>query len=406
MKRLFPLASLLVIASASATESPDTTLDWTLRAQAETRSANPDSSLAPAATLLGAGRDCGSGEVRLRGHTGPVGFAGQAWASACDPGGADRDGRVDELFWEGEAGPLHFTLGKKVVSWDVGFGFRPLDVVQRENRRALIDQQLEGVPVVMLEHFSARMASTLVFANPGKSDEALRRDEQALAWRGFAQTPVADLHLLGRWGAQERASLGAGFSAVPLDSLEVHGSTRWGQRATRTLAEWPAGAPLVSTSPWHDQVGGAFWQTLVGAQWTGENKVSLLAELWYDGTAPTASDWDAWRARNAAIAGFAYAPDSARAGNLAWNAQALGQVNLQRTNLLLRAAYGGDTWQPEVDWLLTAADGGSVLSASLAWQGDRLRIEGGLRTYLGPVDAIYRQLPDRGNAYLMATLPF
>ncbi|WP_041448451.1 hypothetical protein [Anaeromyxobacter sp. Fw109-5] len=26
----------------------------------------------------------------------------------------------------------HFTIGKKVVVWDVGFGFRPLDVVQVE----------------------------------------------------------------------------------------------------------------------------------------------------------------------------------------------------------------------------------------------------------------------------------
>ncbi|WP_374603922.1 hypothetical protein [Niveibacterium sp.] len=406
MKLLFALSAALLSGGVSAADWPETTLDWTLRAQAEARSANPDSSLAPAAHMLGAGRDCGAGEVRLRGRVGQVGFAGQAWAASCDPGGVDRDGRVDELFWEGEAGPLHFTLGKKVVSWDVGFGFRPLDVVQRENRRALIDQQLEGVPVVMLEHFSSHLASTLVFANPGQSDEALRRDEQALAWRGFAQTSMADLHLLARWGAQERASLGAGFSAVPLDSLEVHGSARWGQRATRLVGTWPSAIPLATASPWRDEVGGAFWQALIGAQWTGENKISVLAEAWYDGTAPTESEWDAWRARNAAIGGFAYAPEIARAGNLAWNAQALGQVNLQRANLLLRAAYGGDTWQPEIDWLLTPADGGSVLSAALAWQGDRLRIEAGLRTYLGPADSLYRQLPDRGNAYLMATLPF
>ncbi|WP_374512980.1 hypothetical protein [Niveibacterium sp.] len=406
MKALIALSAALLSGAANAADWPDTTLDWTLRAQAEARSANPDSALAPAATLLGAGRDCGTGEVRLRGRVGQIGFAGQAWAAGCDPGGVDRDGRVDELFWEGEAGPLHFTLGKKVVSWDVGFGFRPLDVVQRENRRALIDQQLEGVPVVMVEHFSSRVASTLVFANPGHSDEALRRDEQALAWRGFAQLPVADLHLLARWGAQERASLGAGFSSVPFDSLEVHGSSRWGQRATRLVGTWPAETPLATTTPWRDQVGGAFWQTLVGTQWTGENKISVLAEAWYDGTAPSESEWDAWRARNEAISGFAYAPAIARAGNLAWNAQALGQVNLHRTNLLLRAAYGGDTWQPEVDWLLTPADGGSVLSAALAWQGDRLRLEAGVRTYLGPSDAIYRQLPDRGNAYVIATLPF
>ena len=37
-----------------------------------------------------------------------------------------------------EHGAWAFSAGKKVLGWDVGFGFRPNDVVQQEARRSLL----------------------------------------------------------------------------------------------------------------------------------------------------------------------------------------------------------------------------------------------------------------------------
>mgnify|MGYP000585430599 CR=1 FL=1 len=41
------------------------------------------------------------------------------------------------------------AAGRKVVSWDVGFGFRPNDLVQQEARRAsLLPSALQGRPLL------------------------------------------------------------------------------------------------------------------------------------------------------------------------------------------------------------------------------------------------------------------
>ena len=403
---LLPSLLLAGVAGQASAALPMPEISGSVRALADLRTANRDSPLAPAGALLGAGRDCGVGELRLRGSLAGVTAAGQALAQSCDPGGVDRDGRLDELFWEGGKGAWHVTLGKKVLAWDVGYGFRPLDVIQKELRRALIDQQLEGVPVAMLEHFGASTSTGLVLTNIGRSDTDTGRDEQAAVVRGYGQWGSVDAYGLARWGMQERASLGAAAAWVPTNALEVHASARWGQRATRLVSTWTQNLPLVQDDPWSDAVGGAFWQALAGTQWTGENKVSVLGEIWYDGTAPSDSDWDAWQARNASIQQFVFAPQQARAGNLAWQAQGLSRQNLRRVSMLGRVAYTGGTWQPALDALYNPADGGSTLTASLGWQGDQLRIDAGLRGYFGPHSALLRQLPDRAIAYAAVTLPF
>ena len=47
-----------------------------------------------------------------------------------------------------------------------------------------------------------------------------------------------------------------------------------------------------------------------------------------------------------------------------------------------------------------------MITASLAWQGDRVRIDAGWRESGGPADAVLAQLPTRRTAYLAATWAF
>ena len=44
----------------------------------------------------------------------------------------------------GRAGAWEWTAGRKVVGWDVGYGFRPNDLVQQEQRRTLVSQPCKG----------------------------------------------------------------------------------------------------------------------------------------------------------------------------------------------------------------------------------------------------------------------
>jgi hypothetical protein len=59
-----------------------------------------------------------------------------------------------------------------------------------------------------------------------------------------------------------------------------------------------------------------------------------------------------------------------------------------------------------LDVLYTPADQGHVVSASVLWQGDRLQVQGGLRSYGGPEGSVMAQLPTRQTAYVQGTWAF
>jgi hypothetical protein len=104
------------------------------------------------------------------------------------------------------------------------------------------------------------------------------------------------------------------------------------------------------------------------------------------------------------------APAKAVAGNLAWQSSAFNasgaSASLHRQNLYARLSWTHDAWQPAVDVLWHPADGGRMVTASLVWQGDRVKVEGGLRVNGGPAHAVVRQLPVQKQGYVMGTWAF
>jgi hypothetical protein len=101
------------------------------------------------------------------------------------------------------------------------------------------------------------------------------------------------------------------------------------------------------------------------------------------------------------------APTQAIAGNLAWQTTAFNaSTNLRQTNVFARASLTQEHWQPALDVLFTPEDGGRIITASVGWQGDRVRWEGGYRAYGGADNSIIAQLPNRRVGYLAATWAF
>ncbi|MBC7956560.1 MAG: hypothetical protein H7Y33_11915, partial [Cytophagales bacterium] len=127
---------------------------------------------------------------------------------------------------------------------------------------------------------------------------------------------------------------------------------------------------------------------------------SLMAEWWYDSTAASNAQWDAWNARNRQLAQswVPGGPEGLRrgiAGNLGWQAQAFGGTSLRRNNVLVRVAWDHAGWQPSLDMLYTPADRGRVITAALGWQGDRVRLDLACRVNSGPTGSVLAQLPVR-----------
>jgi hypothetical protein len=304
---------------------------------------------------------------------------------------------VNELYASHDAGAWQFSAGKKIVAWDVGYGFRPNDMVQQETRRALVSSTPEGRPMLVAEHFDASTAWTVVWVQPTATAAAPGAQEPALAARVYQRRGAADWYGFARVGAHSGASAGAALAWVANDELELHGSVRYaGQMDSQALN--PAAPALSASNPWQPGTARHVTQALVGGTWTNQSQVSLLAEAWWDGSAPSDAQWDSWAQRNHQISALATlgAPAAGVVGNLAWQAQALGySQNLRRSNVYARLSWQKDAWQPALDLLYNPADRGRVVTAALTWQGNRVQVLGSWRTYGGPADAVMAQLPAR-----------
>ena len=349
-------------------------------------------------------------ELRASGSAGPFTLHAVATVQVRSPqgGSTTSDGWLNEAYASGKALGWQWSAGKKVVSWDVGYGFRPNDMVQQEVRRTLASEALSGKPLLMAEHFDAHTAWSLVWVNPLEDRSNTGAKEAALAARVYRRAGAVDWHGFARHGEHTGASIGAAASWVATDALELHASVRTYQHAN-SLVSVNTGTALSNANPWQATRTGAGQQVLVGGTWTHESQIGVMLEAWHDDTALSDAQWSDWTARNLALPAWLNrrVPASAVAGNLAWQGNAFGaSSNLRKDNIFVRLSWQHERWQPALDVLYHPADQGYITTASVMWSGDHVKLEAGLRAHGGPDSAIVRQLPVQRQGYVVATWAF
>lgn len=322
----------------------------------------------------------------------------------------EQHGVVNQLYYDGDLGEGQgFTFGRKVLSWGVGFGFRPLDVLQREDRRGLNPPPLVGIPLLAWQRFTADEAWTLVLANPHRTGSP-SADKRALSFAAnwYRLSGDTDLHGVARLSARQRLEVGGGFARTFGDAWSIHGAALYLHRYAKSinaLAE-SGGFPLAAADPLHERFQRSGMAAVLGVQWTAPDGLGILVEAWRDPIAYSHDEWkqlDGLAARQLALSGSA--PQSTIDGNLAWSAQAFARPNLLRDNLLGRISYDLEQrWQVAFEWLVTPADRGSVSTASLVWNGNRQRFACGLRELGGAADSAYARAPVKRMAYLQWSL--
>jgi hypothetical protein len=350
-------------------------------------------------------------ELRASGKAGPFTLHAVATAQVRSPQGGNTvsDGWLNEAYASGQALGWQWSAGKKVVSWDVGFGFRPNDMVQQEVRRTLAAEALTGKPLLMAEHFDADTAWSLVWSYPLEDQSSnTGAKETALAARVYHRAGAVDWHGFARHGEHTGASVGAAASWVATDALELHASVRAYQHANG-LRSTNTGTALSATNPWQASRIGAGQQWLIGGTWTHESQIGVMVEAWHDDTALTDAQWGDWTLRNQALPLWLNrrVPAPAVAGNLAWQSHAFSaSSNLRQDNVFVRISWQHERWQPALDVLYTPADQGHMVTASVLWSADHIKLEAGLRVNGGPDSAIVRQLPVQRQGYVVATWAF
>jgi len=404
------LAATLGVALSPQAGAGDGAADfgWTTRLVAEGHELRRDSPFAAGLDLTSFGRDRYRIEQELRGRAGPVSLLLTATESGRE--GARPDGRfvANEAYADFSVGGERFTVGKKVLSGDVAYAFRPIDVLQRESRLQVMPAQLEGIPMLSWDNFSVDGAWSVVIANPGHQRRGEAREDGSVALKLYRRAGAADLHGVLRNSNRYGLELGAAAAMVPSDALEIHASLLTQHRGERRLplADTASVADLLSADrALVTETIAAPRKALVGGTWTTAEGFSVLGELWWDGTAPAAADWQRLArqaAQRRALLGLPGVPAAAVAGATAASTRMFEQGNLARRGLLTRLAWSdpGGGWSASADLLKSMEDGGWTLTTALAWQSDRLRFDAGLRRHGGHADSAYRLLPERGVAFV------
>ncbi len=346
-------------------------------------------------------------EVYLNLQQGAWTFRGQAIATQqLDGSHAHGKGIINELYVDFSMADLEASVGKKVVSWGVGYGYRPLDVIQRETRQALRTFDLEGVPILQLESFTATSAITAIIAQRVRFDgmhPQVGGYEGALKYSGLLAD--TDVHVLLYHRQGEGVSMGAGVSTIFGVHLAWHGSVRYLPSYTSLQHKLSGQDPtlLRESNVFTAQQQQHGLLALLGASWTWASGCSLMLEAWHDDTAWTHGQWqelfriNAIQRQQLSLG----APEQAVYGNINANSRAYSQQNLLKDTLFMRLAYDGDQLDPNVSVLYTPADGGMVFTASADYDwSEAVLLFASVRLMGGKANAAYSNAADRRQLFV------
>jgi len=196
-----------------------------------------------------------------------VGYRGFYVSSMLDAqqssGGHNNDHRLilQEAYWQHDIHAFTVELGKKVMSWGVGYGFRPLDVIQNEQRQALGQWELEGVPQASVTWFGETASLSAIAIHRPRFDGLHPHKGQSEGTLRYADLwGETDVYALLHSIAGQQHSAGLAASSVIGEHMEWHGSMRYARNFMQANA----------------------LQTLAGTSWTWQGGWTLLAEVWRD----------------------------------------------------------------------------------------------------------------------------
>lgn len=319
---------------------------------------------------------------------------------------------INQLYYEKNIGKLNLTLGKKVISWGVGHAFRPLDVIQQEDRVMINAPALIGVPLFSFDKFFDSGALSLVWANPLKKEYKINQyknnHDESVALRYFGFSDKYDFHAVTKFSKNKKTEAGLGGTYILNDNLSLFGSALYSRRYSKTINSLIETNGVYSDS--NPMLDLYFYNSLradIGFQWTGDSGLGLMFEVFHDGQAYTKNEWEVLNdLTHKQINLSNLVSHQILVSNVAWSTAAFQNENLVRDNCLIRFSYDdSDGFKPYLD-LLYASDGGLMTTVSVAYEKSSLRYSLGLRHYGGREGSAFYNVPESNITWGRLELTF
>lgn len=294
-------------------------------------------------------------------------------------------------------------LGYHALNPDPAYAFQPIGLFgDSADYSTFIDRTFdrESAPMLRFEHYAGDvlLAATLT--------ENRRHDLGSLQVVAQAAFSVGntDAQLLYRHDDEQGGGVGAAFSTVIGDSLQLHGSA-FAQRgsARRYHADAITGTftfRAADDSPIGRHRLGSddlVLRAVIGGHYTFRNGHNLLFELIHDGEGMSDAEWG----RYVDIIDFhrsTPAAEAARAGNLGFDASVLGSASM-RTYAFLRYALTPEAANLSLNALVNLSDGSARLTVDAFQEiAEGVEIFGNVSVNTGCRTCEFGLLPERYSA--------
>ncbi len=316
------------------------------------------------------------------------------------------EGVLNEAYWDFSVAEFELTLGKKRISWGVGYAFRPLDVLLQAERLSFISPIEEGLPLLALEKYTDNGAWTLLCGNAlSYHNQTFHRSDNRCAARAYALIDNTELQLIAYTDRATDYAVGAGFSQVRGDALELHGSLLYQARYSQLMNQLLDSTELLARQDPMQLRGYADgYKLLLGMNYTWSSGVSLILEAWHDESGYSRRQWQALRDLTEAqkrLSGLSFVSRQAVEGNVAASNQFFAQASLLEDNLFARLSYDGENTSANIDVLYSVLDKGSVLTLGAKTEvSDNHDVSYGSRMFGGGSESAYQAMPIKYQLYL------
>jgi len=314
--------------------------------------------------------------------------------------------KVNELFFSKSIDNWELIAGRKISSWGVGYGFRPLDVIQQYDQQTTSLQSMIGKNQFALEYFADMSSWSLLWENPfPKDDEVENRRLQSFVAKYSTSKESHDVHALLRYNNENKLQLGLGGIQIISDSISLHGSLLVSQQYQKQIHAFAGQSTffISSNDPYITKKYNNGLQALVGLSWSGISKHNVIAEYWYDEMAYTRQQWEEHfrlAKQLQTMLKQSTIPKELIYGNIAWTANATQAQSLAQHNLMIRWNYDADNWKPTINILLSPDDKSNMTTLSITRVYNLFKLEAGMRIFNGTNDSVYGGLIVSNNVFM------
>lgn len=302
---------------------------------------------------------------------------------------------VQEAVYDFSLHGYEWSIGRKIVAWGVGYGFRPLDIIQQETRLQWQTLSMQGRFILSMEHFGSDSADSWVLYQDRRANPLDVVDAAALAYQHYRLLENSDLYGIASLNEHGRYKIGAGYSQVVNEKTEWHGSVLYLSDYDKFIRSDSA-ALIASSEPFQSRSYKDGLRLLLGSSRSFRSGLNLMFEAWYDASAYSNMEWQhliAISTQQLALLGGS-TPIDAIYGNLGWNSRAFQASSLMQQNMMLRLGYDGERLEPSGYLLYAPEDGGIIANLSLSTElGESTKISISWQQFGGHADSVYAQMP-------------